>query len=79
MTDPAAPDCLLPPYLNKKLNGYTVASIRQWWETMGHTTDPVATRLLITADGGGNNGSRNHRWTWERQLRITRSVFSCHP
>ncbi|MCB1825817.1 MAG: hypothetical protein KDJ54_15025 [Candidatus Competibacteraceae bacterium] len=47
--------------LNKKLNGYTVASIRQWWETMGHATDLAATRLLITADGGGSNGSRNHR------------------
>lgn len=44
-----------------------VASIRQWWDTMGHTTYPAATRLLITADGGGSNGSRNHLWKWELQ------------
>ena len=44
-----------------------VASIRQWWDTMGHPTYPAATRLLITADGGGSNGSRNHLWKWELQ------------
>lgn len=46
---------------------WAVASIRQWWDTMGHTTYPAATRLLITADGGGSNGSRNHLWKWELQ------------
>lgn len=46
---------------------FAVASIRQWWETMGHATYPAATRLLITADGGGSNGSRNHLWKWELQ------------
>lgn len=44
-----------------------VASIRQWWDTMGHATYPAATGLLITADGGGSNGSRNHLWKWELQ------------
>jgi hypothetical protein len=44
-----------------------VASIRQWWETMGHVTYPAATRLLVTADGGGSNGSRNHLWKWALQ------------
>ena len=29
--------------------------------------DPVARRLLITADGGGSNGSRNRLWKWELQ------------
>jgi hypothetical protein len=46
---------------------FAVASIRQWWETMGHATYPAATRLLITADGGGSNGSRNHLWKWALQ------------
>lgn len=46
---------------------FAVASIRQWWEAMGHARYPNATRLLITADGGGSNGSRNHLWKWELQ------------
>lgn len=46
---------------------FAVASIRQWWETMGHVTYPAATRLLVTADGGGSNGSRNHLWKWALQ------------
>jgi hypothetical protein len=46
---------------------FAVASIRQWWETLGRATYPQATRLLITADGGGSNGSRNHLWKWELQ------------
>ncbi|MEI2769199.1 MAG: ISAzo13 family transposase [Candidatus Competibacter sp.] len=28
---------------------------------------PQATQLLITADGGGSNSSRNHLWKWELQ------------
>lgn len=46
---------------------FAVASIRQWWATMGQATYPQATRRLITADGGGSNGSRNHLWKWELQ------------
>jgi hypothetical protein len=46
---------------------FAVASIRQWWATMGQARYPQATRLLITADGGGSNGSRNHLWKWELQ------------
>ena len=46
---------------------FAVASIRQWWATMGQARYPQATRLLITADGGGSNSSRNHLWKWELQ------------
>ncbi len=46
---------------------FAVASIRQWWATLGWATYPQATRLLITADGGGSNSSRNHLWKWELQ------------
>ncbi len=46
---------------------FAVASIRQWWATMGPARSPQATRLLITADGGGSNSSRNHLWKWELQ------------
>src|SRR3954471_4652701 len=37
---------------------FAVASIRQWWRTLGRATYPGAASLLITADGGGSNGSR---------------------
>src|ERR1700726_3154553 len=38
---------------------FAVNSIRQWWHTVGRGRYPNATRLLITADGGGSNGSRD--------------------
>jgi Rhodopirellula transposase DDE domain len=57
---------------------FAVASVQRWWEQMGHPTYPNATELLITADGGGSNGSRTRRWKVELQrladetgLRIT--------
>ena len=46
---------------------FAVAAIRQWWQTMGSTAYPNATRLLITADGGGSNGSRLRLWKVELQ------------
>ncbi len=41
---------------------FAVESIRRWWEYMGRKCYPKATELLITADGGGSNGSRNRLW-----------------
>jgi len=41
---------------------FAVATIRQWWQRMGRVRYPTATRLLITADGGGSNGSRVRLW-----------------
>jgi hypothetical protein len=46
---------------------FAVASIGQWWQTMGHACYPTATSLLITADGGGSNGSRSRLWKLELQ------------
>lgn len=43
---------------------FAVASIRRWWDTMGRARFPQATKLLITADGGGSNGSRVRAWKW---------------
>jgi transposase len=37
-------------------------SIRRWWYAMGQATSPQAKTLLITADGGGSNGSRVRLW-----------------
>lgn len=41
---------------------FACASIRRWWEEMGAARFPRATELLITADGGGSNSSRNRLW-----------------
>jgi len=60
---------------------FAVQSIRQWWHQMGAATYPHAKELLITADGGGSNGSRNRLWKLELQkladeIQLTISV--CH-
>ena len=46
---------------------FAVASIRRWWQSMGQILYPQASRLLITADGGGSNGSRVRLWKVELQ------------
>jgi len=46
---------------------FAVHSIRRWWRDMGRARYPDATRLLITADGGGSNGSRLRLWKRELQ------------
>src|ERR1700694_1475065 len=46
---------------------FAVNSIRQWWQAVGRARYPNATRVLITADGGGSNGSRGGPWESEIQ------------
>ena len=46
---------------------FAVETIRRWWRTMGQPIYPKATRLLITADAGGSNGSRLRLWKVELQ------------
>jgi transposase len=46
---------------------FAVATIRRWWHAMGQERYPQAKRLLITADGGGSNGSRLRLWKLELQ------------
>jgi hypothetical protein len=41
---------------------FAVESLRRWWAHMGSLMYPSALALLITADGGGSNGSRNRLW-----------------
>jgi transposase len=41
---------------------FAVESIRRWWYAMGKATYPQAKTLLLTADGGGSNGSRVRLW-----------------
>src|SRR5450755_3238494 len=46
---------------------FAVESIRRWWKRLGRRRHPRATRLLITADSGGSNSSRNRLWKVELQ------------
>ena len=46
---------------------FAVASIRGWWRHEGRRLYPEAKRVLITADGGGSNGSRLRLWKLELQ------------
>jgi Rhodopirellula transposase DDE domain len=41
---------------------FACASILRWWNEMGAARFPRATELMITADGGGSNSSRNRLW-----------------
>jgi hypothetical protein len=41
---------------------FAANSIRRWWHEMGQDRFPEADELLITADGGGSNGTRNRLW-----------------
>ena len=46
---------------------FAVASIRTWWQAVGQARYGPSARLLITADGGGSNGSRVRLWKLELQ------------
>jgi hypothetical protein len=41
---------------------FAVESLRRWWAHMGCARYPMAKQLLVTADGGGSNGSRVRLW-----------------
>ena len=46
---------------------FAVNAIRRWWKKMGKKRHPKATRLMISADGGGSNGYRVRLWKIELQ------------
>ena len=46
---------------------FAVQTIRRWWQGIGRCRYPGAERLVITADGGGSNGSRVRLWKRELQ------------
>ncbi len=60
---------------------FAVESIRRWWTTIGSLAYPEADRLLITADGGGSNGSRLRLWKTQLAQLATEtglSITVCH-
>ena len=46
---------------------FAVESIRRWWLRLGRNRYGKARRLLVTADSGGSNSSRNRLWKIELQ------------
>ena len=60
---------------------FAAEAIRRWWRKMGSTRYPDAQELLITADGGGSNGSRCRLWKLAVQDladRLGIAVEVCH-
>jgi len=60
---------------------FAVASIRGWWRSEGRRLYPDAGMILITADGGGSNGSRLRLWKLELQKFADQtglSISVCH-
>ena len=53
--------------ISKDTAEFAVESIRRWWYTMGSSVYANADHLLITADGGGSNGSRVKLWKLKLQ------------
>ena len=60
---------------------FAVNAIKSWWTRMGRERYPNARTLLITADGGGSNGSRVRLWKVELQKladELGLSITVCH-
>ena len=60
---------------------FAVETVRRWWNTMGSPVFSEATAMLITADGGGSNGSRLRLWKLELQKladELAMPISVCH-
>jgi hypothetical protein len=53
--------------MDKDTSEFAVESIRRWWNDSGKACYPDAEQLVITADGGGSNGSRVRLWKTQLQ------------
>ncbi len=60
---------------------FAVESIRRWWYRVGKDLYPDSHEVLIIADGGGSNGTRNRLWKRQLQHLATEtglSITVCH-
>ena len=60
---------------------FAVESVRRWWRWIGRRGYSTAGRLLLCADGGGSNGSRNRAWKYHLQQFADQSglaITVCH-
>ena len=72
-------------YINLGISADTAVfagrSILKWWKEEGNRSYPNATKLLITADGGGSNGTRVRLWkviVQELANRLKIPITMCH-
>jgi len=67
--------------IDKDTSEFAVQTIRNWWYKMGIEIYKNSKKLLITADGGGSNGSRVRLWKKELQNlanEIKLEISVCH-
>ena len=60
---------------------FAAEAIRRWWRKMGAKRYRDAKQLLITADGGGSNGSRSRLWKvalHELASQLGMAIDVCH-
>ncbi len=60
---------------------FAVNAVRSWYASMGRERYPEASQLMITADGGGSNGSRVRLWKLKLQELADEtglSISVCH-
>lgn len=60
---------------------FAVESLRRWWRLLGRNHYPSAKQVLLSADGGGSNGSRNRAWKYYLQQfsdEFSLQVTTCH-
>ena len=57
---------------------FAVNGIRTWWQELGKQRYPHARELLVTADGGGSNGSRVRLWKTELQKLANETGLTIH-
>lgn len=60
--DPSANEGWVSVGVDHDTAEFAVETLRRWWDKMGRLRYPAATRLLVTADGGGSNGARVRLW-----------------
>jgi hypothetical protein len=57
---------------------FAAESIRRYWQGHGKKDYPEATEILILADGGSSNGSRNKLWKKELQQLANETRLTIH-
>jgi len=79
--DPKINDGLVNVGKSHNTAEFAVESIRQWWNIVGKYHYAECKKLLICADGGGSNGSRNRSWKFFLQDladEIGLAITVCH-
>lgn len=57
---------------------FAVESIRQYWEQFGKQDYPKAEQILLLADGGSSNGSKNRLWKVSLQQLANETGLTLH-